>query len=46
VIKAESQAVVNTLMAHNFQDAFKKRTQVLETVHMRRKYYYESDGDQ
>jgi hypothetical protein len=36
VIKAESQAVVNTLMAHNFQDAFKKGAQVLGTVHMRR----------
>jgi predicted helicase len=34
VIEAESQAVLNTLREHGFQDAFKKMGEVLGMVHM------------
>jgi hypothetical protein len=34
VIKAESQEVLNTLTEHNIQDAFKKRAEMLGTMHM------------
>jgi hypothetical protein len=33
VIDAESLEVLNTLMEHDFQDAFKKRAEALGTVH-------------
>jgi hypothetical protein len=33
VIEAESQAVLNTLTEHNFQDAFKKMAKALGTPH-------------
>jgi hypothetical protein len=35
VIEAESQAVLNTLIEHDFQDALKKIVQGLGTVHTR-----------
>jgi hypothetical protein len=34
VIKAESEAALNTLTEHDFQDAFKKMAEALGTVHM------------
>jgi predicted helicase len=37
VIGAESQMVLNTLTEHDFQDAFKKNTEALGTVHTRGK---------
>jgi hypothetical protein len=33
VLEAESQAVLNTLTEHDFQDAFKKMAELLGTVH-------------
>jgi predicted helicase len=33
VMEAESQAVLNTLTEHDFQDAFKKMAETLGTVH-------------
>jgi hypothetical protein len=33
LIKAESQGMLNTLIWHNFQDAFKKMAEALEAVH-------------
>jgi hypothetical protein len=33
VIEAESQAVLNTLTEHDFQDAIKKMAEVLGLVH-------------
>jgi hypothetical protein len=33
VIKAESQAVLNTITEHDFQDAFKKMAEALGMVH-------------
>jgi hypothetical protein len=33
VIKAESQAVLNALTKHNFQDALKKMAETLRTAH-------------
>jgi hypothetical protein len=35
VIEAESQAVLNTLTEHDFQDTFKKLAEALGTVHTR-----------
>jgi ribosomal protein L12E/L44/L45/RPP1/RPP2 len=35
VIEAKSQAMLNALMEHNIQDAFKKMAEVLGTVHTR-----------
>jgi hypothetical protein len=35
VIDAESQAVLNNLTDHDFQDAFKEMTVALVTVHKR-----------
>jgi predicted helicase len=35
VIEAESQAVLNTLTDHDFQEAFKKMAEALGTVHTR-----------
>jgi hypothetical protein len=35
VIEADSQAMMNTLTEHDFQDALKKKRQALETVHNR-----------
>jgi predicted helicase len=35
VIKAESQALLNTLSEHDFQDAFKKMAEALGMVHTR-----------
>jgi predicted helicase len=35
VMEAESQAVLNTLTEHDFQDAFKNIAEVLGTVHTR-----------
>jgi hypothetical protein len=34
VIEAEPQVMLNTLTEHDFQDAFKKITELLGTVHM------------
>jgi hypothetical protein len=33
VIEAESRAVLNTLIEHDFQDAFKKMAEALGTMH-------------
>jgi predicted helicase len=33
MIEAESQAVLNALTEHDFQDAFKKMAEMLGTVH-------------
>jgi hypothetical protein len=35
VIEAESKALLNSLTEHDFPEAFKTPTEVLETVHMR-----------
>jgi hypothetical protein len=35
VTEAETQAVLNTLAEHDFQDPFKKMAEVLGTVHAR-----------
>jgi hypothetical protein len=35
VIKVESQAVLNILIEHDFQDAYKKMEEALGTVHTR-----------
>jgi predicted helicase len=35
VTEAKSQAVLNTLTEHDFQDAFKKMAEALGMVHMR-----------
>jgi 23S rRNA maturation mini-RNase III len=46
VIEAESQAVLNTLTEHYFQDAFKKWQKRLERrIHTKRNYF-EDDGGQ
>jgi hypothetical protein len=37
VIEAESQAALNNLTEHYFQDAFKKMAEVLGIVHLRRR---------
>jgi hypothetical protein len=37
VIGAESQAVLNTLTEHDFQDELKKMADMLETVHRLRR---------
>jgi hypothetical protein len=37
VMEAESQAVLNTLTEHDFQDAFKKMTKAQRTVYTRRR---------
>jgi hypothetical protein len=37
VIEAESQAVLNALTEHDFQDAFQNMAEALGTVHMRGK---------
>jgi hypothetical protein len=37
VIEAESQAMLNTLTEHGFQNAFKKMAKALGKVHIRRR---------
>jgi hypothetical protein len=46
VIEAESQAVLNTLTEHNFQDAFKKWQKRLEQCICMEGDYFEGDGGQ
>jgi hypothetical protein len=46
VIKADSQAVLNTLTKHNFQDAFKKWQKCLEWCVRAERDYFEGDGGQ
>jgi hypothetical protein len=45
VIKAESQAVVNILSEHNFQDAF-KMAEALKTVHSHERGLLQGNGGQ
>jgi hypothetical protein len=44
VIRAESQAVLNTLTEHDFQDAFKKWQKRWEQCIRMEEDYLESDG--
>jgi hypothetical protein len=44
VIEAESQAVLNTLTEHNFQDAFKKWQKHWEQCIHAEGDYFEGDG--
>jgi hypothetical protein len=46
VIEAESQAVLNTLNEHDFQDAFKKWQKRWKQCIRAEGYYYEGDGSQ
>jgi hypothetical protein len=46
VIEAESQAVLNTLTEHDFQDAFKKRQKHWERCILAEGDYFEGDGGQ
>jgi hypothetical protein len=46
VIEAESQAVLNILTEHNFQDAFTKRQKSWERCIWVERDYLKSDGDQ
>jgi hypothetical protein len=47
VIEAESQAVLNILIEHDFQDAFKKWLKRREwCIHMHRRGLLEGDGGQ
>jgi hypothetical protein len=45
-IKAESQAVLNTLTEHDFQDAFKKWQKRWEQCILAEGDYFEGDGGQ
>jgi hypothetical protein len=46
VIEAESQAVLNTLTEHDFQDAFKKWQKHRERCTRAEGYYFEGKGGQ
>jgi hypothetical protein len=46
VIEAESQAVMNTLTEHDFQDAFKKRQKRWERCIRVEGYCFEGDDGQ
>jgi hypothetical protein len=46
VIQAESQAVLNTLVEHDFQDAFKKWQKLWERCVRPEVDYFEGDGGQ
>jgi hypothetical protein len=46
VIKTESQAVLNTLREHNFQDAFKKWQKRSERCIRAEGDYFKADGGQ
>jgi hypothetical protein len=46
VITAESQAVLNTLTEHDFQDAFKKWQKHWEQYICTEREYFEDDGGQ
>jgi hypothetical protein len=46
VIEAESQAVLNTLTEHDFQDAFKKWQKHWERCIRAERDYFEGDDDQ
>jgi hypothetical protein len=46
VIKEESQAVLNTLTEHKFQDAFKKWQKCWEQYIRAEGYYFEGDVGQ
>jgi hypothetical protein len=46
VLEAESQAVLNTLTAHNFQDAFKKWQKLWECCISAEGGYFEGDSGQ
>jgi hypothetical protein len=46
VIEAESQAVLNTLTEHNFQDAFQKWQKRWEQCICAEGDYFQSDGSQ
>jgi hypothetical protein len=46
VIEAESQAVLNTLTEHDFQDAYKKWQKRWEQCIRPEGHYFEGDGGQ
>jgi hypothetical protein len=46
VIDAETQAVLNTLTEHDFQDALKKMAKVLGMVRILVRELFECDGGQ
>jgi hypothetical protein len=46
MIKAESQAVLNTLTEHDFHDAFKKRQKCWVRCIRAEANYFEDDGGQ